>query len=172
MCRAANAPACHAVSAFSLHFRQRLLREKLLRFFLRSNAQSSSSSSSRLLSLLPVAFLRPAWQMWDIAIMRIDLGLVLDKLHPTNTSGASASPPSSAAATSSQRKPSPQETPSTQEKGNDETHPDAIAELAQGLRWIWICLGKDSGLPAEGAALEACLTSRSRRLLQAAASVV
>ena len=95
--------------------------------------------------------------------MRIDIGLVIDKLHPTSSCGASAMLPSPAPPPS-QSKPS---APGT----GDEMHPAASAELAQGLRWIRICLGKDSGLPAENAALESCRSDKSRSLLQAAAAV-
>lgn len=95
--------------------------------------------------------------------MRIDIGLVIDKLHPTGSSGASASP-RPLAGTPLQSKPS---APNT----GDEMHPAALAELAQGLRWIRICLGKDSGLPAENAAREACRSDKSRSLLEAAAAV-
>lgn len=116
-----------------------------------------------LLLSLNSRFPRPARQVWDIAAMRIDIGLVIDKLHPTNREGASASPPS-LKATCSQSNPS---APATSE----EMHPAAFAELAQGLRWIWICLGKDSGLPAENAALEACRSNTNRSLLHAAAAV-
>lgn len=77
--------------------------------------------------------------------MRIDAGLVLDKLHATTAvprrlerslqSQASSAQPGAAGGRASNA---------------------PCSELAEGLRWIWICLGRDSGLPAEAAALEVC----------------
>lgn len=79
--------------------------------------------------------------------MRIDAGLVLDKLH---------------AFTAVPRRPEESGLPSSKAPSAMSDAADspesnaACAELAEGLRWIWICLGRDSGLPAETAALEVC----------------
>lgn len=90
----------------------------------------------------------PRYQVWDVAAMRIDHGLVLDKLRAT---------------TAVPRRPG-----TSLQNGSSSTQSDeadgsassanaaACSELAEGLRWVWICLGRDSGLPAEAAALEAC----------------
>lgn len=80
--------------------------------------------------------------------MRIDAGLVLDRLHATTA--VSRRPEDSlhsSEASSAQ---------SDVADGFSPTSKAALSELAEGLRWIWICLGKDSGLPAETAALEVC----------------
>lgn len=78
--------------------------------------------------------------------MRIDAGLVLDKLHPGTVLAPAPSPPGGVGLN--------ENIPSTQ-LGRG-LNPAAHSELAEGLKWIWICLGRDNGLPAETAALEAC----------------
>ena len=79
--------------------------------------------------------------------MRIDAGLVLDKLHPgTVPVSSSLSPPG--------RGSLGKNTPL--EQAREAMNPAAYGELVEGLRWIWICLGKETTLPAETAALEAC----------------
>ncbi len=77
--------------------------------------------------------------------MRIDAGLVLDKLHPGTVLVPVSSPLGGVCLH--------ENTPSAQ-LGRG-MNPAARSELAEGLKWIWICLGKDNGLPAETAALEA-----------------
>lgn len=76
--------------------------------------------------------------------MRIDAGLVLDKLHATAAvPRRPALSAHSAAASSAQ-------------SDDGANNAAACSELAEGLRWVWICLGRGSGLPAEAAALEVC----------------
>lgn len=84
--------------------------------------------------------------------MRIDAGLVLDKLHTGSTvpETATASPSPVAGGDPSRVAPSTQSGVANRHF----MHPAAYCELAEGLRWIWICLGTDSGLSAETAALE------------------
>lgn len=93
-------------------------------------------------------------QVWDIAAMRIDAGLVLDKLNANEIlpGGAPVSPSPLAGGGL------PRNAPSTQSDvaNRHRMHPAAYYELAEALRWIWICLGRDSGLSAETAALEVC----------------
>lgn len=71
--------------------------------------------------------------------MRIDAGLVLDKLHGSKIvpETVPVSPLTQSGAANRYR-----------------MHPAAYYELTEGLKWIWVCLGKDSGLPAETTALE------------------
>jgi len=76
--------------------------------------------------------------------MRIDAGLVLDKLHPGMALVPESSPPGGV---------SLDRNSAQLDLG---MNPAAHSELAEGLKWIWICLGKDNGLPAETVALEAC----------------
>lgn len=86
-------------------------------------------------------------QVWDIAAMRVDAGLVLDKLSEV-TCGPGTVPPQVGEALPGLHKLSGQpETAGSMD-------PAAFGEMAAGLRWIWVCLGRDSGLSAEIAALE------------------
>lgn len=78
--------------------------------------------------------------------MRIDAGLVLDRLHATTAV------PTRALEDSSHRETSA----APSELAGDRASNAACSELAEGLKWIWICLGRESGLPVEAAALEVC----------------
>lgn len=75
--------------------------------------------------------------MWDIAAMRIDAGLVMSELSNKSASDTATS------IVSGPQYPA------------GDMHSAGAAHLEEGLRWIWICLGKDSGLSAETAALDA-----------------
>lgn len=78
--------------------------------------------------------------------MRVDAGLVLDQLSEV-TCGPGAVPPLVG-----------ETLPGHKLSGEPETagsmDPVAFGEMAAGLRWIRVCLGRDSGLSAEIAALE------------------
>lgn len=79
--------------------------------------------------------------------MRIDAGLVLDKLHATTAVPRRPEDISSRSGEASSAQ---------SEVADGRMNNAACSELAEGLRWVWICLGRDSGLPAETAAVEAC----------------
>lgn len=78
--------------------------------------------------------------------MRIDAGLVLDKLHATTIERLE----------SVGTEESVQSAASSAQSADGVNDAAACSELAEGLRWIWTCLGRGSGLPAETAALEVC----------------
>lgn len=78
--------------------------------------------------------------------MRVDAGLVLDKLSEV-TCGPGTVPPLVG-------ETPPEHKLSGQPETAGSMDPTAFGEMAAGLRWIWVCLGRDSGLPAEIAALE------------------
>ncbi|CAM9092145.1 unnamed protein product [Hapterophycus canaliculatus] len=91
-----------------------------------------------------------AAEVWDIAAMRIDDGLVLEQLSATTTETPIAllmeTIPQSRIPTSVQ----------SEAVVAGGLHPAAYRELVEGLRYLWICLGRETGLPAETAALEVC----------------
>lgn len=78
--------------------------------------------------------------------MRIDAGLVLDKLHATTIERLE----------SVGTEEGVQSAASSAQSADGVNGAAACSELAEGLRWIWTCLGRDSGLPAETVALEVC----------------
>lgn len=85
--------------------------------------------------------------------MRIDAGLVLDRLHAGKIVPETAQAPALQVAGGG-----PSRKTHSAHSGvanRHRMHPAAYCELAAGLRWIWICLGTDSGLSVETAALEA-----------------
>eukprot|EP00903_Cladosiphon_okamuranus_P012967 g12103.t1 len=96
--------------------------------------------------LHPMETMFGAAEVWDVAAMRIDAGLVLDKLHATTAVPRRLGGSLQSRAASAQ--------PDTADSRASNA---ACGELAEGLKWIWICLGRDSGLPAEAAALEVCV---------------
>ncbi|CAM9545159.1 unnamed protein product [Scytosiphon promiscuus] len=117
--------------------------------------------------LHPMDTMFGAAEVWDIAAMRIDDGLVLEQLTATATnvpgmeSGAvqrmaSAPPAPRSVETINrlQKTMTPSVPPEAAAAGG--LHPAAYRELAQGLRDLWIGLGRDTGLPAETAALQLC----------------
>lgn len=93
--------------------------------------------------------------------MRIENGLVLEQLSTTTTdvpgtvSGTATLPRTPLVVETS---PQERKAPSVQSEAaaGGGLHPAAYRELAEGLRSLWTCLGKDTGLPAEIAALQVC----------------
>ncbi|CAM9175445.1 unnamed protein product [Ectocarpus sp. 12 AP-2014] len=129
-------------------FNKELLRTLRYASYAAIATQSWSKAYSFLSRWLrPMDVMYGAAEVWDIAAMRVDAGLVLDKLSEV-TCGPGTVPPQVGEALPGLNKLS----------GQPETvgsmDPAAFGEMAAGLRWIWVCLGRDSGLSAEIAALE------------------
>ncbi|CBJ49061.1 conserved unknown protein [Ectocarpus siliculosus] len=140
----------------SLLVRQSLLhpfnKELLRTLRYASYAAIATHSWSKAYSFLsrwlhPMDAMYGAAEVWDIAAMRVDAGLVLNKLSEV-TCGPGTVPPQVGEAL-----PGLIELSGQPETGGS-MDPAAFGEMAAGLRWIWVCLGRDSGLSGEIAALE------------------